>query len=117
MTPELRQTIVHARTTEYSNIMRTTLFTFLGIAAVLHLGPDTLSLPLLLLTVTITAFGALAGGTALDDINNLKEDITAEFGETTYGRGVAERDIPKLKLISGIMIILTGVALILAILF
>ncbi len=117
MTPELRQTIVHARTTEYSNIMRTTLFTFLGIAAVLHLGPDTLSLPLLLLTITITAFGALAGGTALDDINNLKEDMTPEFGETVYGRGVAARDIPKLKLMSAVLIALTGLALILAILF
>ena len=116
MTPELRQTIVHARTTEYSNIMRTTLLAFVGIAAVLHLGPDAFSLPLLLLTVTITAFGTLAGGTALDDINNLKEDITPEFGETVYGAGVARRDIPKLKLISGIMICLTGVSLILAIL-
>lgn len=97
--------------------MRTTMLTFLGIAAVLHLGPDTFSLPLLLLTITITAFGALAGSTALDDINNLKEDMTLEFGETVYGNGVASRDIPKLKLVSAALIGLTGVALILTILF
>lgn len=117
MTPEMRQSIVHARTGEYSNIMRTTVFTFLGIAAVLHLGPDTLSLPLLLLTVITTAFGVLAGGTALDDINNLKADMTPEFEETSYGMGVASRDVPSLKLISSLLIGLTGLAMILAILF
>lgn len=117
MTPELRQTIVHARTTEYSNIMRTTLFTFLGIGAVLHLGPNAFSLPLLLLTVTITAFGVLARSTALDDINNLKADMTPEFENTVYGAGVAFRDVPRLKLISALLIGLTGLALILAILF
>jgi hypothetical protein len=117
MTPELRQTIVHARTGEYTAIMRTTVFTFTGIAAIVHFGPDTLSLPLLLLTATITAFGVLAGNTALDDINNLKSDMTPEFEETSYGTGVVSRDIPTLKLISAVLISLTGLALILAILF
>ena len=117
MTPELRQKIAHARTGEYSAIMRTTVFTFLGIAALLHLGPDTLSWPLLFLTVTITAFGVLAGGAALDDINNLKSDMTPEFGETVYGTGVTSRDVPTLKLISTVLIGLTALVLILAILF
>ncbi|NNE86583.1 MAG: hypothetical protein HKN27_00780 [Silicimonas sp.] len=117
MSPELRQTIVHARTREYSNIMRTTVFAFIGIAAVLHLGPDTFSIALVLLTATVTAFGVLAGGTALDDINNLKGDMTPEMAETTYGSGVARRDLVALKLISTIMIGLTGLALLLGILF
>lgn len=117
MTPELRQTIVHARTAEYSGIMRTTLFTFLGISAILHFGPNVWSLPLLLLTVTVTAFGILAGGTALDDINNLRADMDPELADTSYGMGVASRDVPKLKLISSILIGLTGLALLLVILF
>lgn len=31
MNSDQRQAIVHARSTDYNNIMRTTLFTFLGI--------------------------------------------------------------------------------------
>lgn len=117
MTPELRQTIVHSRTAEYTAIMRTTVFAFLGTAAVVHLGPDSLSLPLFMLTITITAFGMLAGGAALDDINNLKADMTPEMADTSYGAGVASRDVPKLKLISSILVGLTGFALLLVILF
>ncbi len=116
MTPELRQSIVKARTADYVNIMRTTLFTFLGIGAVLHLGNDDYSAPLMVLSIVITAYGVLAGGVALDDLNNLKGDVDDETAGTSYGSGVASRDILMLKNISSGCVALTGLACVLAIL-
>ena len=116
MTPEHRQQIVHARTADYAIIMRTTLFAFLGIGAVLHFG-DGFSLPLLVLTLVVTAYGVLAGSTALDDINNLKADMTEEFSATGYGSGVAKRDVLMLKTISAGCVGLVGLACVLGIIF
>lgn len=116
MTPEQRQAIVHARTADYNNIMRTTLFTFLGIGAVLHLGADIYSAPLLVLSIVTTAYGVLAGGTALDDINNLKADMSDETAATGYGTGVMARDILMLKNISAGCVGLIGLACVLAVL-
>lgn len=116
MTPEQRQTIVQARSRDYNNIMRTTLFTFLGIGAVLHLGGGGYSAPLLVLSIAITTYGALAGGVALDDINALKSDMDEAMAETNYGKGVIARDINRLKLISAGLVGLLGLACVLAIL-
>ena len=116
MTPDQRQAIVHARSRDYNNIMRTTLFTFLGIGGVLHLGADGYSAPLLVLSIAITAYGVLAGGVALDDINALKGDMDEATAETQYGKGVAGRDIEKLKMISAGLVGLVGLACVLAVL-
>jgi len=117
MTPEFRQSIVQSRTHDYNNIMRTTLFAFLGIAAVLFLGDGGFSLPLLVLTLVVTAYGVLAGGTALEDIHNLKGDLTEEAAATSYGGGVAERDVLMLKTISAGCIGAVGLACVLGIIF
>ncbi len=116
MTPDQRQAIVHARTADYNNIMRTTLFVFFGIGAALHLGDGSYSAPLLVLSIVITAYGVLAGGTALDDLNALKGDLDDEMSGTTYGTGVANRDILMLKNISAGCVAVTGLACVLAIL-
>ena len=65
MSPELRQSIVHARTTNYTTIMSATIFAFAIIGGVLHLGDGAYSAPLMVLTLVVTAFGILAGGAAL----------------------------------------------------
>ncbi len=116
MTPDQRQAIVHARTADYNNIMRTTLFTFLGIGGVLYLGDGSFSMPLIALAVVTTAFGVLAGGTALDDINALKGDMDEETSNTSYGGGVMARDILLLKMISAGCVSLIGLACVLGIL-
>lgn len=116
MTPELRQSIVHSRSGDYVNIMRTTIFTFLGIGAALHFGAGDYSAPLLMLAITVTAYGILAGGVALDDLENLKRDMDDSFATTSYGGGVGARNIPMLKMISSALVGLTGLATILAVL-
>ena len=115
MTPEHRTQILIARTADYYGIMRTTIFTFLGLAALLHLGPDTWSLPIAALVIATTAYGILAGGTALDDIINLRADMDDTMSETSYGVGVKARDLPTLKLISSALLGLIGVAELLAV--
>lgn len=117
MTPELRNDIVMSRVSNYNNIMRTTLFIFAAIAAVLHFGADTISLPLTMLVITVTAFGILAGNTALDDLITLRDDMEDDMANTAYGRGIMARNIPALKMISTALIGLTGLAELLAVWF
>lgn len=117
MTPEIRNAIVLARSENYFGIMRTTLFTQFGIAAVIELGPDGFSLPLAALIIAITAFGILAGGTALDDLIALRGDMDDKMAKTAYGKGVNARNIPALKMISAGLVGLVGLAELVAILF
>ena len=110
MTPELRTEIAMGRSTHYFGIMRTVIFGFLGVAAVIEFGPDGYSAPLTMLVITLTAYGILAGGVALDDLNALRADMDDETAGTTYGKGLAERNIPGLKMISSVLVGLTGIA-------
>lgn len=116
MSPEMRQSIAHSRTTHYISIMSATLIIFAIIGGVLHLGDGAYSAPLMVLTLAITAFGVLAGGVALDDLANLKSDMSDDIRATEYGKGVDGRDFAKLKMISSALIGLTGLASVLAIL-
>jgi hypothetical protein len=108
MTPDHRTKLVISRTSDYVGIMRTTLFGLIAVAAIVHFGPNLFSGPLAMLAITLSAYGILAGGSALDDLINLREDLDAEMSATTYGAGVIARDLPKLKIVSAALIGLTG---------
>ena len=110
MTPDQRISILLARSADYFGIMRTTIFTLAGIAAIIELGPSGYSAPLTMLVVATAAYGILAGGTALDDIINLRDDMDNEMAKTSYGKGVSARNIPALKMISAVLLALIGVA-------
>lgn len=116
MTPDQRNYLSMERTTHYFGIMRTTIFTFAGIAALIHLGPDGYSAPLLMLVIATTAYGVLAGGTALDDLIALRDDMDEEMRASHYGKALAARNIPMLKNISAGLVGLIGLAELLAIL-
>ncbi|TMV06422.1 hypothetical protein FGK63_14845 [Ruegeria sediminis] len=117
MTPEMRSTLSIARLTHYFSIVRTTFFLFVAIAAILILGPQEFSLALAMLVVATTAFGILAGNTALEDIENLRADLSPEVADTNYGKGIKSRNMPMFKALSAGLIGLTGLAQLLAILF
>ena len=110
MTPELRATIMQARVTHYTDIMRTTIFTFAALAAIIELGPGGYSAPLTVLVVATAAYGILAGGAALDDVINLREDMDESVAQTTYGRGIKARNLPALKMTSAVLLGLVGLA-------
>lgn len=110
MTPQMRHEIVQGRVRNYNTIMLTVFFTFTGVAAVIELGGGGYSAPLTMIVIAITAYGILAGGTALDDLNALKDDMDDEMGATKYGGVVKSRNINALKMISTVLIALIGLA-------
>ena len=117
MSPEIRTQILISRVDNYMNVMRTTIFGLLGVAAAIHFGPGGYSAPLLVLAIAVTAYGILAGGTALDDMIALRDDMDDEMAATNYGKAVKERNIPMLKNISTALIALIGLAEVLTLLF
>ena len=117
MSPEIRTQILISRVDNYMNVMRTTIFGLLGVAAAIHFGPGGYSAPLLVLAIAVTAYGILAGGTALDDMIALRDDMDDEMAATNYGKAVKERNIPMLKSISTALIALIGLAEVLTLLF
>lgn len=117
MNSELRMQLQIARTGHYGDIMRTTLFCLLGIAAIIGFGGGAAAkLPLVFATIAVTLFGALAGGTALDDISVLRDDMDDGTGASAYGQQAKGRNLKLLKLLSGALIGLTGLAEVLVLL-
>ena len=110
MTPEDRIQILIARTADYNGIIRTALFTLLGISAAILFGDDGYSAPLTVLTLAATLYGILAGSVALDDIMALRDDMDEATADTTYGKQVQGRNIPALKLTSAVLLGLVGFA-------
>jgi hypothetical protein len=110
MTPEIRSETVFARNGHYYDIMRTTIFTLTAVAAIIELGSGGYSAPLTMLVIGATAYGILAGGSALDDLNNLRQDMDEATAQTAYGKGALSRNIPALKMISAILLGLIGLA-------
>jgi len=116
MTPTQRDYLAMERTSGYYKIMQTTVWAFVGLAAVIHLGPPGYSAPLITLVVAVTAYGILAGGSALTDMENLGKDMAPETAETNYGKGLLARNLGALKMASTILLALVGLAEIFAIL-
>lgn len=110
MKHEQRDFLSMGRITQYGDIMRTTLFAFVAIAAIIELGSGAYSAPLTVLIIATTAYGVLAGGTALDDVINLVDDMDEETAATNFGKALKKRNIPALKLTSSILLGLIGIA-------
>ncbi|TCD14933.1 hypothetical protein [Oricola cellulosilytica] len=110
MDSQIRSTLSLARQTHYFDVMRTTIFAFVGLAAIIELGPEGYSAPLTMLVISVTAFGILAGSTALEDVRNLIADLDTEMAQTNFGKGIKARNVKALKAISAILIGLIGVA-------
>jgi hypothetical protein len=96
--------------------MRTTMFVFAAIAAVIHLGPGTYSSGLLMLVIANTAYGVLAGASALDDMIALRSDMDDDMSATAFGKATNARNLPGLKMASSVLVGLVGVAELLEIL-
>jgi predicted DNA repair protein MutK len=110
MKPELRNNLSLNRQAHYFDIIRTCLFCFVALAAIIELGPDRYSAPLTVLVITTVAYGILAGNIALTDVGNLMADLDEETAKTNYGKGISARNIPALKMISSALLALVGIA-------
>ncbi|MEO0702136.1 MAG: hypothetical protein AAFV31_15310 [Pseudomonadota bacterium] len=115
MNSELRMQLQIARTAQYGDIMRTSLFALIAVAAVVGLGVTGVDIPLAVLTVAITLFGAIGGGTALDDVSVLRQDMDEDTAGSAYGRQVKTRNLALLKTLSAALLGLAGLGVLLAI--
>ncbi len=111
MQSDLRMQLQIARTAQYGDVMRTSLFGLVAVAAVAAFGGDGADLPLAIITVAITLFGALGGGAALDDIAALRDDMDEATGMSTYGQKAKSRNLGALKVMSALLLGLSGLAI------
>lgn len=110
MSPELRTQIAIGRSSNYFDIMRTVMFGFVAVAAIIEFGVDGYSPLLAMIVVALAAYGILAGGAAMDDLSALREDLDEETRASAYGRVLAARNFTAFKGISAVLIGLTGLA-------
>ncbi|MEM1066952.1 MAG: hypothetical protein AAF771_08360 [Pseudomonadota bacterium] len=115
MNTDLRMQLQIARTTQYGDIMKTALFALIGVAAVVGFGATGVDIPLAVLTIAITLFGAIGGATALDDIAVLRDDMDEATGGSAYGQQAKSRNLALLKTLSAALLGLAGLGLLLAI--
>lgn len=99
-----------ARRGHCGDIMRTTIFAQFALTAVIGFGADGVTIPLVIAAVIIALFGALGGGTALDDISVLRDDMDTATASSAYGQQAKARNLGLLKALSGGLIALIGAA-------
>ena len=107
---QIRSSLSLARQSHYFDVMRTVIFSFVGLAAIIAFAPAGYSASLTMLVVGVTVFGVLAGSTALDDVKNLIDDLDPEMAKSHFGKGIATRNMQALKMISAAVIALIGIA-------
>jgi len=110
MTPTQRDYLAMERTRGYYVIMFTTIGALTAIAAMIHFGPQGYSAPLVTLVIAATAYGILAGGSALSDMINLSADMDDDMAKTAYGKGLQARNLGALKTASTVLLALVGLA-------
>jgi hypothetical protein len=112
---QIRNSISMARLGHYYSIMQTCILGFAAITAIIVFSGGGYSAPLAMLVIANTAYGILAGNTALSDVANLIEDLDEESAKTHFGQGLTRRNMPMLRIASTGLIGLTGVASLVAI--
>ena len=110
MTTETRNFLATNRLTHYYSVLHTTFLGFIAIAAIIHFSTDIHKLMMSLLILSVTAYGVLAGNTALADVKNLGAGTDEELAKTNFGKGIEKRNMGTLQLASGSLIALSGFA-------
>ncbi len=115
MDPQLRTEISMRRLEHYYGVLRTTLFAYVALAAIIGFGAEGISLVLFILVIATAAYGILAGRTALEDVANLRDDMDEDFAQTSFAKGLMTRNMKGLSLTSTVLLGLIGLAELVAI--
>ena len=107
MDPRLRSELSMGRLDHYHHIIRKMIFAYVAIAAIIGFGPEGISLVLVVLVIA-AAYGVLAGKTALEDVDNLRNEMDAEFAQTSFAKGVKTRNFSGLIMASNVLLCLLG---------
>ena len=98
-----------ARTSQFGDYMRTAVFGQIAITAIIGFGAEGIDFVLAAAVITVTLFGILAGGTALNDISALRSDMDEATGTSHYGKVAKTRNLGAFKMLT--MALLAFVAL------
>ncbi|MDD9921619.1 MAG: hypothetical protein OXQ92_04960 [Boseongicola sp.] len=98
----IRAQLQISRTTHINDILRTTIFSFIGLGALIAF-TDGLAIPLTVLTITVTVFGILAGNTAIDDVSVLRNDMDEATRASHYGQKAHGRNLEAFKIVSTVL--------------
>ncbi|MRU16253.1 hypothetical protein FDP25_12495 [Roseovarius sp. A21] len=112
---QIRNSISMARLGHFYGVMQTCIFAFAAITAIIVFSGGAYSAPLAMLVIANTAYGILAGNTAISDVSNLIRDLDEESAKTHFGQGLTRRNMPMLRVASSGLIGLTGLAALVAI--
>jgi len=108
MTPENRMTLQIARTSQFGDYMRTALIGQIAIAGLIGFGVEGIEFALGAAVLSVTLFGILAGGTALDDISALRSDMDEPTAGSHYGKVAHGRNLNALKIFSAVLLALVA---------
>ncbi|WP_209547002.1 hypothetical protein [Ruegeria sp. HKCCSP346] len=117
MDQTLRSRTSMGRLDHYYYIMRTTIFAYVALAAIIGFGAQGVSLVLIVLVIATAAYGILAGSTALADVANLRDDMDEDMSASNFGKGVKSHNMKGLILTSNVLLGLIGLAELIAIVF
>lgn len=105
-----RGPLVRARLANYYTVLATTIVTFVAIAAIISVTEVEDPAMFVVLIVTVSIYGILAGHTALQDLKALIKDMEADIKGSAFGAVVSSRNMTALSVTSAALIGLTGLA-------
>lgn len=111
LTPEQQIQFMQLRTNNYFEIMRTTLFSLVGLSAVIAFAPSGAAPMLILLVLGVVVYGYLGSKAALDDVEALHQDMKEVTSGTQLG---LERNYGLFKTLTVALLGLIALTMILA---
>lgn len=112
MDEKYRGPLVRARLSNYYTVLATTIIAFVAIAAVITVAEVEHPAMFVVLIVTVSIYGILAGHAALQDLKALIKDMDGDIKDTAFGAAVSARNMAALSAASAGLIGLTGLALV-----
>ncbi|MFQ5623415.1 MAG: hypothetical protein ACE5FS_08465 [Paracoccaceae bacterium] len=115
MDSSVLSSVSQGRSSNYADIMRTSLWAQVAIAGIIGAGAgDAAGVALAVLTIGIALYGVLAGDAALKDLSNLMQDMPDDMKATAYGRAAQTNPFMAYRAISAVVHIVVALAILLA---
>ena len=105
MTQEQRDALIAERSATLTQVMRTTMYTFTALAAIIAFAPGVNPSMMGMLVVGTMIYGILAGRTNLNILASLAADVPAD---SAYGKAQASTNYGMLTLVSSVVFGLIG---------
>jgi hypothetical protein len=103
------------RGNHYFYTMRTVMFMYLGLAAILTFSnAEQISLVIQVIAIAAAIYAVLAGDSALKDVGNLRDDMDDTTKASNYGKGALKTPYLAFRAISAIVNIVVAVVIVIS---